>query len=292
MIIFLKRAVQDILRNKILNIITVITISLSVIIVGSFALFVINANNIMNSWKRCSRIMVYLSPDVSEVDIPAIKHKITGIYGVGHVRFIPKDEALSMLRKKMNRQASLLDNLRKNPLPDAFEIEMTASFAGQKKIKTIAAMIESFPFVEELEYGQRWLGQFSDILHLFRLAGFAVGGLFLMAAIFIVANTIRLVLYSRNEEIEIMRLVGATEKFIKIPFYIEGLMQGICGGITGIALLYISFIFISSNLSQYALTGFVSFRFFSFEISCLMILGSMLIGWIGCFLSFAQLKKI
>ncbi|MCD6184859.1 MAG: ABC transporter permease, partial [Deltaproteobacteria bacterium] len=87
-------------------------------------------------------------------------------------------------------------------------------------------------------------------------------------------------------------LVGATEKFIMIPFYIEGLMQGLCGGITGIALLYISFIFISSNLSGYVLTGFVSLRFFSFAISCLMILGSMLIGWIGCFLSFTQLKKI
>ena len=292
MIIFFKRAVQDILRNKILNIITVITISLSIIIVGAFALFIINANHIMDSWKRCSRIMVYLSPDVSEIDIPAIKHKITEIYGVDSARFISKDEALSMLRKKMKQQASLLDNLRENPLPDAFEIKMTASYAEQKEIKSIVARIKSFPFVEELEYGQRWLGQFSDILHLFRLAGFAVGGLFLMAAIFIVANTIRLVLYSRNEEIEIMRLVGATENFIKIPFYVEGLMQGLLGGIAGLALLYISFMLISSNLSQYVLTGFVNLRFFSFGTSCLMILGSMFIGWIGCFLSFTQLKKI
>lgn len=292
MIFFLKRAVQDILRNRLLNIITIITILLSVIIVGAFALFIINSNHIIDSWKKCTKIMAYLIPEISETEIPVVKHKIAGIYGVGSVRFIPKDEALSVLRKSMKRQTAFLDNLRENPLPDTFEIEVISSYREQKKIESIAAMIEKFPAVEEIEYGERWLGQFTNILHLFRLAGFAVGGLFFMAAVLIVANTIRLVLYSRNEEIEIMRLVGATEKFITIPFYIEGIIMGSLGGITGIIILYISFIFIASNLSQGVLTGSISLIFFPFKVICLIVFCSMFIGWLGSFFSLIHFKKI
>ena len=292
MIIFFRRAVQDILRNRVLNLITIITIALSIIIIGSFAIFVINANDILDSWKRCARIMVYLRPSLSETEISGIKQKITGIYGVKSARFISKDEALSLLRKKMKHQAAVLDNLHKNPLPDAFEIEMMPSCADQKKIEFIVTVIESLPFVEDLEYGQRWIGQFADIMRLFRLAGFAVGGLFFIAAVFIVANTIRLVLYSRREEVEIMRLVGATERFIKIPFFIEGIIQGILGGITGVIMLYIAFVFISSNLSQGILTGFITLRFFHFKVICLIILCSMFVGWLGCVLSFIRFKRL
>jgi cell division transport system permease protein len=292
MIIFFKRAVQDILRNRLLNIITVITIALSIIIIGSFAVFIINANDILHSWKRSARIMVYLNPDISIAEIPAIKQKIIGLYGVKSARFISKDEALSLLKKKMRRQTALLDNLRKNPLPDAFEIEVINSYADQKKIEVITKSLESFSFVEDLEYGRKWIGRFVDILRLFRLAGIAVGGLFFIAAVFIVANTIRLVLYSRREEVEIMRLVGATEWFIKIPFFIEGIIQGVLGGIIGLAVLYLSFLLISSNLSQGVLTGFISLRFFDLRVICLIILSSMFVGWLGCFLSFIHFKRI
>ena len=292
MIIFFKRAVQDILRNRLLNIITVITIALSIIIIGSFAVFIINANDILHSWKRSARIMVYLNPDISIAEIPAIKQKIIGLYGVKSARFISKDEALSLLKKKMQRQTALLDNLRKNPLPDAFEIEVINSYADQKKIEAITKSLESFSFVEDLEYGRKWIGRFVDILRLFRLAGIAVGGLFFIAAVFIVANTIRLVLYSRREEVEIMRLVGATEWFIKIPFFIEGIIQGVLGGIIGLAVLYLSFLLISSNLSQGVLTGFISLRFFDLRVICLITLSSMFVGWLGCFLSFIHFKRI
>ena len=292
MIIFFRRAVQDILRNKILNVITVITIALSIIIIGSFAIFIINTNDILDSWKQCARIMVYLRPDISKNEIPGIKQKIIGIYGVKSARFIAKDEALSLLRNKMKRQAAILDNLRKNPLPDAFEIEMTPSCTDKRKIESLVTRIESLPFVDDLEYGRKWIGQFADIMRLFRLAGFAVGGLFFIASVFIVANTMRLVLYSRREEVEIMRLVGATERFIKIPFFIEGIIQGVLGGITGVVVLYIVFIFISSNLSQGIFTGFLSLRFFHFKVLCSIILCSMFVGWLGCFLSFINFKKI
>ena len=118
-----------------------------------------------------------------------------------------------------------------------------------------------------------------------------MGMLFFVAAIFIVANTIRLVLYSRREEVEIMRLVGATDRFIKAPFYIEGLIQGIMGGIIGLGVLFLMFIAISSNMEQDISSGMISIRFLSPVILLGLLTGSMFVGWLGCYLSLKQFLK-
>ena len=191
----------------------------------------------------------------------------------------------------MKRQSSILMNLNENPLPDAFEIRMTASSQGGEKVEEIATKIESLPSIEDVEYGQKWLEQFTNIFDLFRLAGYAMGGIFFMAAVFIVANTIRLVIYTRREEIEIMRLVGASEKFIKSPFYIEGIIQGTLGGIIGIAALFITFKLISSSVEHSFKYELLNIRFLSPEFYCGIILCSMFVGWLGCYISLKQFLK-
>ena len=112
-----------------------------------------------------------------------------------------------------------------------------------------------------------------------------------MAAVFIVANTIRLILYSRREEVEIMRLVGATDGFIQAPFFIEGLIQGLSGAIFGLGSLYVAFLFIASNIGQDYFGGGFAIQFFHFKTCCIIIVSSMLIGWIGCYLSLKQFLK-
>lgn len=289
--LYFKHAFLDILKNRLLNAVSVITIAFSVAITSSFVLFFVNTTDMLNLWKKGIKIMVYLYPEVPGEIIPEIQKKISGMYGVQNARFISKGEALGILKEQMKRQSSLLENLKENPLPDAFEIRMIPSSRPWEKIESLAAQIDAIPQVEEIEYGQKWLTKFSYIIKMFKLTGYALGILFFIASVFIVANTIRLVLYTRREEIEIMRLVGASDGFIKVPFYIECVIQGAIGGIIGLTILYLVFVSVLSNVEQGVTSGFINVKFFSFGIMSLILICSMFTGWFGCFLSLKHFLK-
>ncbi|MEA3416263.1 MAG: permease-like cell division protein FtsX [Thermodesulfobacteriota bacterium] len=291
MILFFKRAIYDIRTNRFLNAVTIITIALSILIVSSLVLFFVNANDYINSWKKGIRIIAYLKPDIVEPNLVDIKSKIQRLYGVAEVEFISKEEAMKRLREQMKRQSSLLDGLKENPLPDAFEIRLTGQSSNSERIENLAVQIESLPEIDDVEYGRRWIGRFVKLFDLLRLTGYAMSGIFFIAAVFIVANTIRLVIYSRREEIAIMRLVGATDRFIKAPFYIEGIIQGALGGIIGLALLFAAFICITINVEHGLSSGLLHVRFLSFRLFSIIMLCSMLVGWLGCFISLRQFLK-
>ena len=289
--LFFQKAIHDIRINRFLNAVTIITIGLSVLIVSAFLLFIVNAGDMMHDWKKGVQLMAYLEPDTREMVRREIKEEIQSIPGIASARFISSVEALDQLKTQMKRQASILNGLDKNPLPDAFEIQMTTATRKLPQVEGLAHQIESVNGVAEVEYGQQWLGRFLDIFNLLRLAGYAIGGIFFMAAVFIVANTIRLMLYSRQEEIEIMRLIGATDRFIKIPFYIEGLIQGACGGIIGVAALFLAFFLILSNIQQDFSSSLLTIRFLPPGTFLSIILCSMFVGWLGCYLSLKQFLK-
>ena len=291
MIIYFKRAIKDILDHRFLSVVTIVTISTSILIASAFMLFFMNASGIVNSWQEGIRIMVYLKPNTPETEVLDAKRKIQEMNGVQNVQFISNKEALERLKNQMKRQSSLLDNLKENPLPDAFEVRLTESFQNQNKVEMLAAQLESVSIVDEVEYGQVWLGRFTNILNLLRLTGYAMSVLFFLATVLIVANTIRLVLYSRREEVEIMRLVGASDGFIRAPFYMEGLIQGALGGIIGLAALFVLFMVISSNVEQGVTSGMFTIRFLSWQTFVGILVCSMFVGWTGCFISLKQFLK-
>lgn len=289
--LYFRHALRDIGKNRFVNAVSIITIALSVIITCSFILFFINTSDILTLWKKGIRIMAYLYQDVPAEKIPEIQRKISGLYSVEDVRFISKEEAFDVLKQQMKRQSSLLENLKENPLPNAFEIRLIASSQTWEKIENLASQIQSIPQIEEVEYGQRWLARFSYIINLFKLSGYVLGILFSVASVFIVANTVRLVLYSRRDEIEIMRLVGASDRFVKVPFYIESVILGALGGIIGLIVLFITFVSVTSNIDQSITSGAFQIRFFSYDAILIILISSMFVGWLGCFLSLKHILK-
>ncbi len=288
LIFFIKRAVQDIISNRFLNAITIITIGLSILIVSAFSLFFVNINDLLDSWRKGVRIIAYLDPHTGQPAVSDLKKQVLQIEGVSAAHFISKDKALQQLKERLKRQSAIFENLRENPLPDIFEIRLSPSAQEWEKVEIIASQIEALPEVESVEYGQQWIGRITGIFNLLRFTGTAMCGVFFMASVFIVANTIRLLFFSKREEFEIMQLVGATDGFIKAPYYIEGILQGTFGGILGLIALYISYVVVVSNVDQGLASAFIQIRFLPIPIALAIITASIFSGWLGCYLSFKK----
>ncbi len=291
MIHFVKKALADIRSNRFLNFITIITISLSILIVSVFLLFFENSSRMIESWNQGGRVMIYLKNDFTLEMLPELKKKINALGETEVMIYIPKSYAMEKLKKNMSSQSAFLKTLKDNPLPDALDIQMKSN-SSFEKIEVFAQSIKAIEIVEDVEYGQGWLGRFLKIFNLFKITGYAMCSLFFLIALFITANTVRLAFYSRQLEVEIMRLVGATETFIKAPFYVEGILQGFFGGIIGLAALLISYLIISPGIAQ-NIASYIYFdiRFLSVQMILLIIFGSTFLGWFGCYLSLKQLLK-
>ncbi|MCF8113008.1 MAG: permease-like cell division protein FtsX [Desulfotignum sp.] len=288
---YLKKALADIGSNRFLNLITIVTISLSILVVSLFLLFFENASRVIEGRHQGGRAMVYLEPAFSEKMLPELEARIKSLEKVEDVTFVSKSQALDRLKKQMAGHTKFLDTLKENPLPHALEIRINAHGSFDQTVY-VAQKIEAMEMVESVEYGQGWLARFYKIFKLFRITGYAMCSLFLLIALFITANTVRLAFYSRQTEIEIMHMVGATSGFIKTPFYVQGLIQGFLGGIMGLLILYTAFLTVSSGISQsLGMYVYLDIRFLSFKAMGLVIFSSTFLGWFGCYLSLRQILR-
>lgn len=281
-------ALKDIRMHRFLHTVTLVTITLSVIIVGVFTLFATNAASLITSWKSGVRIMAYLPENTTLAKTTELTNTVKKIPFVGEVRFIPKNEALKTLREQMARHASIFEDLDENPLPDTFEIRVKTEKGDWQTVERVARKIEHLPGVDHVEYGRQWIGKFLRVINLIRIAALSMGGIFFLVSVFIVGNTIRLAIYTRKEEIAIMRLVGAEEKFIKAPFYIQGLLLGLCGGICGITVLFIIYMIFTARMDATFAAVALRIQFISPETMAFIAFCSTLVGWTGCYLSFQQ----
>lgn len=288
---YYQRAIKDIMDNRFLTVVTVLTIAVSILIAAAFALFFVNAGDVLRTWQRGIRMMVYLKPDTSEAARLETKFKLQGIAGVKEAVFISRQEAMQRLKEQMQHHSALLENLKANPLPDAFELTLNPEAHNSTALGFLAERIGALPNVAEVEYGRQWIQRFTSVIQLFSLAGYAIGALFFMATVFVVANTIRLMLYSRRDEIEIMRLVGATDRFIKMPFYLQGMLQGAAGTILGLGILSGGYLFLISQFEPGIAGEMLSLRFFPPLTCVVMVAGGGIIGWLGCWVSLKQFLK-
>jgi cell division transport system permease protein len=288
---YLKKALTDMGTNRFLNVITIVTVALSILVVSLFLVFFENLGRVMQGWDQGGRAMIYLEPDFSQEMLPDLKAQIQSLEEVADLVFIPKSQALEQMKKQMGFHSQFLDTLNENPLPHALEIRMKTR-GGFDQVAAVAHKIEALDRVESVEYGQSWLARFLEFFKLFRITGYVMAGLFLLIAFFITATTVRLVFYARQSEIEIMRLVGATNRFIKTPFYVTGMIQGFVGGILGLVILVAAFFTVSSGIAQ-SLGGsfFLDIRFLSVKAMGLVLFASTFLGWFGCYLSLKQILK-
>ncbi|MGE5585839.1 MAG: permease-like cell division protein FtsX [Bacillota bacterium] len=209
------------------------TIAASLFVLGALALILMNLDHISQSLQARIEIRAFLEDGLSPEGVAAVREQIRGTDGVAQVAFVSKAEALRRLRGQLGERAGLLDVVGDNPLPDAFDVKVE----DPERTSEVAARISRIPGVLGVNYGQGFTEKLLATMRLVGVAGAAVAALFVAAVVFIVGNTVRLTVISRAREIEVMKLVGATDWFIRWPFLVEGMVVGLVGAaISGLLL--------------------------------------------------------
>jgi cell division transport system permease protein len=280
MIRHVARALADIRANRFVNLVSAITVALVAAIVGAAILLVLNTQGVLEGWQRETRLMVYLKPGAAAA-AERLQRSLAAIDGVRTCRFVPREAALQELRERMPGSPSLFENLEDNPLPDAFEVGLGPAADGWAQAAAVASRIAALSEVDGVEYGRQWVDLLQAGLSVVQAAGAVVVALFAFAAVAIVGGTTRLVVYSRRDEVEILRLIGAAERFINAPFYIGGALQGLFGGAIGLGVLALVFDALAGRLGAEALPMLPPVRFFAWQEAAALLAASVLTGWLG-----------
>ncbi|MBW1886928.1 MAG: ABC transporter permease [Deltaproteobacteria bacterium] len=235
---------------------------------------------------------VYLKDGTDKETKKRIESILINLPGAQIKGFISKEKAMMDLMEALGDQVGLLDSLTKNVLPASFELVFKDVSNNQLDPKKIKANLEKIDGVDEVQYSEQWLERFEDLIYMLKLAGFIIGSLLCIAVLFIITNTIKLAIYSRREEIEILKLVGATDWFVKIPFLIEGAIQGLFSGLLALLILF----------SVYSLFSLKSVNVFGLPVMNILFLPngyvififslSLVLGLTGSFIAIGRFFKL
>lgn len=225
------------------NILSVIIMGLSLLILVGFLLITINVQAVIDKASEELRIYVYLEDGAGGAASRDIQMKLLGLEGVEEVVFVSREEALTLFRRSLGDDKDMLDALESNPLPDAYRVKLKPEYIRTETIKAIASTVEKWKGIEEVRYGEQWLGRGEKLVRGFYVADLVIGVIIFLSVVFVNANTVRLTVLSRQKTIEVAKLVGATNPYIRIPFLIEGAFQGAVASMLAVGLLAIGHVF-------------------------------------------------
>ncbi|NVN92955.1 MAG: ABC transporter permease [Desulfuromonadales bacterium] len=287
---FFNRAWNNIRQNVFVNVVTVGTIALALLIVSLFLLVFVNMESAAENWSERVQVTVYFDHDLAVQEQTAFRNKITSLAGVARVSYVSRDEAMKRFKDRLRGQETLLEGVRPEVLPTSLEITMKRSSRDTLSIEKFVTALKRIPGISEVQYGEEWVRRFNLFLNFMRLLGALLGGFLVVAVIFIVSNTIKLTIYARRDELEVMSLVGATRFFIKAPFLVEGVIQGGAGAVLAMALLFGLY-----ELFMYNADSFLTFNpvtsglsFLPVEYLGALLLSGIVLGFVG---SLTSLKR-
>ena len=285
---FLRQTLLSIRRNLTVHILSLGTIVACLLILGAFLLLFGNVNNWLQQWGRALSMSVYLKDGTTTYQRDKVDSFIRSLPGAQIRRFISKDEAMDELKASLGEEAGFLEHLTHNPLPASYEVIFENAQTEEIHPEKIRVQLEAFDGVEEVQHSRQWLKRIEGFLDIVRLLGFIIGGLLCLCVVFIITNTIKLTIYSRRDEIEILKLVGATDWFVRLPFLLEGTIHGILGGGMSILALFLGYLAFSSKEVYLIGPAPLEFVFLPVEYLILVFSLSIFLGVIGSFIAIGR----
>ena len=233
-----RRAAVNLWRAPLPSLVSVLTIGLALFLGASFAVGLLSARRLLQGWGAEPSVTLYLDRSTTDDEARALAGRIAGSERIENVRYVDRAQALQRLRTELGDLGSALDGLPENPLPPSVEV-VPAGSIGPSEVRALASRLGKLSHVVEVDYGREWLDRIEALGRAMRNFGSGALALVLAAALLVVANTIRLAVYARRDEIEIMKLVGATNAYVRTPFLLEGMLQGLAGALLAVVGLEI-----------------------------------------------------
>jgi cell division transport system permease protein len=269
-------------RAPMLSALSITTIAFSLFAFGLFSLVAVNIRKTLSDVESRVEIRAFLADGTAVEVVSAAMGDIGAFPEVSRVEYVSPDSALARARAELGEFKDVFESAF---LPASIDVRMREGHRDPASVRTIAGRIKSFEFVDDVRYGEDWVDKLYRIRNVATAAGVILGLAFAAVAVIIIGATIRMAVMARAREISIMRLVGATDAFIRRPFLIEGFLKGVLGGVLALALTWFASVVISRN--------FVQTEFFSRGLASLGILGGAVIGVLGSSLSVGRhLRKI
>src|SRR5581483_9129770 len=276
-------AIASLWRGRQSGLLSTGTIALALFVLGGFLLVTANLAQLGEEWSSAAEMSVYLRDGAPPADRAAIERALSSAPVVGSQEFVSKDEALARFKRTFGELSGSVDGLGDNPLPASYEVRLRADATargGAGSVDALAQQLRQMPGVSDVRYDRQWLERLLGAVSFVRGVGLLLGTVLTIAAALTVANVVRLALYARRDEIDIMQLVGAPQTYIRGPFVMEGVLQGGIGALVSLVALAVGFlVFRARYLAPLASSiNLSSVRFLSAELCLFLVLGGMVVG--------------
>lgn len=237
----LREAVLTFKRTPLLSGLSIASIGFSLFTIGLFALVALNFRKALATLAERVEVVAFVLRGTPTETISQASQDISAFPEVLELTFVNADQALSRARRELVEFKEAYRDLEVNPLPASFEVRLRPQFRDAEHAQAVAERLRGFPFVEDVRFGRDWVERLDRLRNMAAAVGAVIGLAFAAVAIVIIGVTIRITVLQRSKEISIMRLVGATNSYIRGPFLIEGAIKGVAGGLLAILMCWITF---------------------------------------------------
>ncbi|WP_288274235.1 permease-like cell division protein FtsX [uncultured Acidaminococcus sp.] len=232
---YIKETFTSLKRNSLMSIASISTVALSILVLGMFLTMVLNVNNLASHLENQVQVTIYMEDSASAEQLKQMEKVLRSTPGIVKVTPRTKEQALADFKKRLGEQQKLLAALGEdNPFPASFEIQVD----NPERIPQLVPQFQQMPGVETAKFGQEVVEHLFQLTRVLRIGGVLLIILLAIATLFIISNTIRITVFARRREVNIMKYVGATDWFIRWPFLLEGMIMGFVGALIASAALY------------------------------------------------------
>lgn len=261
-------------RRKLTTGVTILIMGASLLVLAVLTLATLNLGYVLETARESIDIRVFMKEGATAEEVAVLQPRLVIIPGVKQVDFISPDMALAEFRRDLGEDAEILDLLPQNPLPASYHVILNTEARNLDAVRSIRDEISAWPQVGEIVFNQEWIDSLESWAFRFQMASLIVGLLVFLAAVFVISNTVKLTMASNVRIIQIQKLVGATNAFIRTPFLFEGIFQGILAGVLAMGLVALIDVLLGNHLTGVVFFNPLQMAGFIFFCAVLGLIGS------------------